>query len=73
VKQEWLTKIEGMLKQKEVSISLLNAQAEELLEKAKELYTTGEAHANANIKMQEDLNRQAIAIAQWEQLVVERE
>jgi hypothetical protein len=37
------------------------------------LYTIGEAHANANIKMQEDLNRQAIAIAQREQLVVEQE
>jgi hypothetical protein len=35
------------------------------------LYATAEAHANATIKLQEDLNAQAVAIAQWEQVVAE--
>jgi mannose/fructose/N-acetylgalactosamine-specific phosphotransferase system component IIB len=42
---------------------------------ATELYTTAEAHGEANIMAQEDLSKQAIAIAiaQREQVVAERE
>jgi hypothetical protein len=62
--------MEVVLKQ-EVTINLLDAQAQELMEKAKELYIAAEARSNANIKAQEDLNGQAIAIAQQEQMVAE--
>jgi hypothetical protein len=64
--------MEVVLKQ-EVTINLLDAQAQELMEKAKELYIAAEARSNANIKAQEDLNGQAIAIAQQEQMVAEQE
>jgi hypothetical protein len=40
---------------------------------AKELYTAAEAHANATIKQQEDLNAQVAATAQREQAVAEPE
>jgi hypothetical protein len=70
-KRERLDKMEGVLK--EVAIGLLDAQAQELMEKSKELYATAEARADANIKMQEDLNGQAIGLAQRERMVVGRE
>jgi hypothetical protein len=42
--------MEAMLKQEEVTIILLNAEEQELVEKDKELCATAEAHADANIK-----------------------
>jgi FtsZ-binding cell division protein ZapB len=51
-----LNKMEVVLKQEEDTIGLLRAKAQELMEKAKELYAAAEAHADANIKTQEDLN-----------------
>jgi hypothetical protein len=36
------------------------------MEKAKELYAAAEAHDEANIKAEEDLNKEAIAIAHRE-------
>jgi hypothetical protein len=50
VKWERLSKMEAMLKQEEVTIILLNAEEQELVEKDKELCATAEAHADANIK-----------------------
>jgi hypothetical protein len=72
-RRQQLNKMEVMLKQEEVTISLLDAQAQELMEKAKELYIAAEACSDANIKAQEDLNGQAIAIAQRERMVAEQE
>jgi hypothetical protein len=69
----WLNKMEDMLKQEEIAIGLLNTEAEELMEKVKELYAVAEARANANIKTQGDLNGQAIGLAQWEQMVTKWE
>jgi hypothetical protein len=37
-----------------------------VLQDAKDLYATAEAHTNATIKQQEDLNMQAVVMAQWE-------
>jgi hypothetical protein len=65
--------MEVVLKQEEVTIGLLRAKAQELMEKAKELYTAAEACADANIKTQEDLNGQAIGLTQWERMVAVRE
>jgi hypothetical protein len=42
--------MEAVLKQEEVTIGLLDAQAQELMEKAKELFTVAEACGEANIK-----------------------
>jgi hypothetical protein len=67
-KRERLDKMEVVFKE-EVTIGLLDAQARELMEKAKELYAAAEARANANIKMQEDHNGQAIGLAQLERMV----
>jgi hypothetical protein len=51
----------------------LDAQTQKLLHNAKELYATTEAHANATIKQQEDLNAQVATTTQREQVVVEQE
>jgi hypothetical protein len=56
LKREQLNKMEVVLKQEEVIIGLLDAQAKGLMEKAKDLYANVEAHADATIKQQEDLN-----------------
>jgi leucyl aminopeptidase (aminopeptidase T) len=65
--------MEVMLKQEEIIIGLLNTEVEELMEKAKELYAAAEAGVDTNIKTQEDLNRQAIGLAQRERMVAARE
>jgi hypothetical protein len=64
--RERLSKMEAVLKQEEVTIGLLDAQDQELMEKAKELSAVAEACGEANIKAKEDLNKQAIAIAHQE-------
>jgi hypothetical protein len=65
--------MEVMLKQEEIAIGLLDAQAQELMEKAKELYAAAEACGEVNIKAQEVLNEQVIAITHQEQAVAEQE
>jgi hypothetical protein len=65
--------METLLNQEEVTISLLDVEAQELMEKAKELYATAEARTDANLKMQEDLNGQVIGLAQREWMVVAQE
>jgi hypothetical protein len=40
---------------------------------AKELYATAEARGETNIKVQEDINKQAVSIAHQEQAVQEKE
>jgi hypothetical protein len=40
---------------------------------AKELYATAEARGETNIKVQEDINKQAVSIAHREQAVQEKE
>jgi hypothetical protein len=49
----------------------LDAQTQKLLHDTKELYAVAQACANATIKQQEDLNAQAAATAQCEQVVAE--
>jgi hypothetical protein len=56
--------MELLLNQEQVTISLLDAQAQKLMENAKELYVEAEAHVDATIKQQEDLNGCMIAISQ---------
>jgi hypothetical protein len=56
LKRERLNKMEVVLKQEEVIIVLLDAQAKGLMEKAKDLYANVEARVDATIKQQEDLN-----------------
>jgi hypothetical protein len=73
VKWEWQNKMEVVLKQEEVSIGMLDAQAKGLMEKAKDLYADAEARVDATIKQQEELNGQVIGLAQWEQMVAARE
>jgi hypothetical protein len=79
-KWERLNKMEVMLNQEEVAIGLLDAQGQTLMEKAKDLYANVEAHADATIKQQEDLNGHTITVshrewmvAEWEQEVREKE
>jgi hypothetical protein len=55
-KWEWLDKKEALLAEEEITIGLLDAKAQEMMDGAKELYATAEACADANIKVQEDLN-----------------
>jgi FtsZ-binding cell division protein ZapB len=55
--------MEVVLQQDHIAISLLDAEVQELIEKANELYAAAEAHGEANIMAQEDLNRQVITIA----------
>jgi hypothetical protein len=73
VKREQLSKMEAMLNHEEVTICVLDAQAQELMEKAKQMFAAAEGHGEANIKAQENLKNQAIAISHWEQAVVELE
>jgi hypothetical protein len=73
VKREQLSKMEAMLNHEEVTIYVLDAQAQELMEKAKQMFAAAEGHGEANIKAQENLKNQAIAISHWEQEVVELE
>jgi hypothetical protein len=47
--QEWLSKMEAVLKPEEVTIGLLDTQAQELMEKAKDLFAAAKAHGEANI------------------------
>jgi hypothetical protein len=47
-----------------IAISELNAWARKLMEGAKELYAQAEARADTTIKLREDLNTQATAMAQ---------
>jgi hypothetical protein len=56
--------MELLLNQQQVTISLLDAQAQKLMENAKELYMEAEAHVDATIKQQQDLNGCTIAISQ---------
>jgi hypothetical protein len=51
----------------------LDAQTQKLMHDAKELYAAAEAHANATIKQQEDLNVQAAAKAQRDLVAAEQE
>jgi FtsZ-binding cell division protein ZapB len=64
--------MEVVFQQDHIAIGLLDAEVQELIEKANELYAVAEAHGEANIMAQEDLNRQVITIAHQEQTVVER-
>jgi hypothetical protein len=64
--------VELLLNQKQVAIGLLDAKAKEPMAGAKELYATAEACGEANIKAQEDLNKQSITIAHQEQVVAAR-
>jgi hypothetical protein len=64
--------VELLLNQERVAIGLFDAKAQELMVGAKELYAMVEARGEDNIRAQEDLNKQAIAIAHWEHAVVER-
>jgi hypothetical protein len=73
VKREQLDEVEHLLAQQRAAIVLLNTNADKLMAGAKELYTTAEAHGETNIKMREDINKQAIVIAHREQAVLEKE
>jgi hypothetical protein len=57
-KRAQLSEMEDLLNKELVAIGLLEAEAQKLMEDAKELY------ADATIKLQEDLNGHMIAIAQ---------
>jgi hypothetical protein len=70
-KQKYLDVMKIMLNRKQTTINELDAKAQKLLEDAKELHVVVEARANAKIKVHEDLNAQAIAIAHQEQAVVD--
>jgi hypothetical protein len=73
VKREQLDVVEHLLAQQRAAIDLLNANVEKLMAGIKELYAAVEAHGEANIKAQEDIIKQAIAIAHREQAMSERE
>jgi hypothetical protein len=65
--------VEHLLAQQRAAIDLLNANTEKLMAGTKELYAAAEAHGEANIKVQEDISKQAIDIAHREQAMAERE
>jgi hypothetical protein len=65
VRQKHLDVMEVLYSRRQVVADKLDAQTQKLLHDTKELYTTAEAHANATIKQQEDLNTQAMATCQW--------
>jgi hypothetical protein len=65
-KWEQLDKVELLLYQKDVAIVLLDTKAQELMMGAKEQYAAVEACGKVSIKVQEDVNKQAIAIAHRE-------
>jgi predicted TIM-barrel enzyme len=73
VKWELLDEVEYLLNQERVDIGLLDANAQELMAGAKELYAAVEARANTTIKQQEDLNTCTITVSQRERVVAERE
>jgi hypothetical protein len=70
-KQKYLDVMKIMHNRKQTTINELDAKAQKLLEDTKELHVVVEARANAKIKVHEDLNVQAIAIAHQEQAVVD--
>jgi hypothetical protein len=65
--------VEHLLAQQRAAIDLLNTNVEKLMAGAKELYVVAESRGEANIKAQEDISKQAIAIAHQEHAVAERE
>jgi hypothetical protein len=66
VRWQRLDEVELVLNQERLAIGLLDAKAQELMSGAKELYAVAEACGEANIRAQEDLNKQAIATAHRE-------
>jgi hypothetical protein len=66
VRWQRLDEVELILNQERLAIGLLDAKAQELMSGAKELYVVAEACGEANIRAQEDLNKQAIATAHRE-------
>jgi hypothetical protein len=72
-KWEQLDEVERLLAQQWAAIDLLNTNVEKLLALAKELYVVAEVRGEANIKAQEDLSKQAVAITHQEQALAERE
>jgi hypothetical protein len=66
VRQKHLDVMEILYNRRHVVADKLDAEAQKLLHDAKELYATVEARANATIKQQEDLNAQAVIMAQRE-------
>jgi hypothetical protein len=65
--------VEHLLTQQRATIDVLNTKAEKLMAGAKGLYAATEARGEANIKAQEDLSKQAVAIAHQEEVVAECE
>jgi chromosome segregation ATPase len=55
-RREWLDIKQSLLEEKENAIGELDAKTQKLMDDTKELYATVEAHTDANIKVQEDLN-----------------
>jgi hypothetical protein len=68
-----LAMMQILLDRERVAIDLLNANDQQLMVGAKDLYVTVEAHAEATIKQQADLNTRASVMAQWEEAVADRE
>jgi hypothetical protein len=66
VRQKHLDVMEILYNRRHVVADKLDDEAQKLLHDAKELYATVEARANATIKQQEDLNAQAVIMAQRE-------
>jgi predicted HTH domain antitoxin len=73
VRQKHLDMMEILFTRRQAVADKLDTQAKKLLNNAKELYATAEAHASATIKQQEDLNAQAAAMVQQEQAVADQE
>jgi hypothetical protein len=72
-KRAHLDVMEKLLKEEQVTISKLDQETWELLEEAKEGHAKDEAHANASVKLQEDLCRCVDVVTKREQKVAERE
>jgi hypothetical protein len=72
-RQKRLNVMEVLYSRRQAVANKLDTPTQKLLHDAKDLYATAKAHDNATIKQQEDLNTQAVAMAQWEQAVAEHE
>jgi uncharacterized protein (DUF3084 family) len=68
-----LDAVEDLLKEDQVTIGVLDQKAQKHLTNTEEIHATAEAHANTNIKLQEDLNRCVATISQRKQEAAERE
>jgi hypothetical protein len=72
-RQKHLDVMEFLYSRRQAVVDKLDGQTQKLLHDTKELYAAAEAHANATIKQQKDLNAQAVTMAKWEQAVAEQE